>query len=371
MVAGSSYFTGSKDFSLTRYNSDGSVDSTFGSAGNVSTDIGSSSNDEAKAIAIQSDQKVLVAGTSFISGTYDFAVVRYNSNGTLDTSFGTAGKVTTDVGVASADYLNAMVVQADGKILVSGEIYFGGVFDFAVVRYNSNGTLDTSFGTGGKVTTDLGSGVNDLSNSMAVQADGKILLAGNSTPGGFSVFALVRYNTNGALDMSFGTAGKVFTDVAAGTDDVAYSVAIQSDGKILLAGHALSASSYDLAVVRYNTSGSLDATFGSAGKVTTDTSFGIDDFVRGMAMQSDGKILITGYSFAGNYNSTVARYTSNGVLDTSFGTAGVVTSAFSLTSDDLAYALAIQNDGQILLAGVATPISDNDFALVRLPANGR
>jgi uncharacterized delta-60 repeat protein len=350
----------------------GSLDLTFGTLGKVTTDFGSS-NDIASSVAIQSDGKMVVAGYSHIIGvTYDFAVVRYNTDGSLDTSFGTLGKVTTDFGSLD-DFAYSVVIQSDGKIVVAGGYDSGANYDFAVVRYNTNGSLDTSFGTLGKVTTDFGS-FHDQANSVAIQSDGKIVLAGYSNNnGGIDDFAAVRYNTNGSLDTSFGTMGKVITDFGS-SRDTANSVAIQSDGKIVLAGYStVGGNTYDFAVVRYNTNGSLDTSFDSDGKVTTD--FGVSqDIAHSVAIQSNGKIVVTGFNNFGGTNTNdfaVVRYNTNGSLDTSFGTLGKVTTDFG-SSNDVPTSLAIQSDGKIVVAGSSSYNNsvNTDFVVVRYNTNG-
>ncbi|WP_448268342.1 putative Ig domain-containing protein [Nostoc sp. DSM 114159] len=325
------------NFAVVRYNSNGSLDTSFNSTGKVTTDFGNT--DIAYSIALQDDGKILVAGAS----SSNFAVVRYNSNGGLDTSFGTAGKVTTNLG--STDIAYSIALQDDGKILLAGKR--GN--DFAVVRYNSNGGLDTSFGTAGKVITNLGS--TDIAYSIALQDDGKILLAGVSN----NNFAVVRYDSNGSLDTSFGTAGKVITDIGTNTTDTAYSIALQDDGKILLAG----VSSNNFAVVRYDSNGSLDTSFGTAGKVITN--LGSTDIAYSVSVQANGKIIVAGSS---NNNFALVRYNSNGTLDTDFNTTGIITTDIGTKTTDNAYALT-QHDGTVIVAG----ISANNFAVARYRVN--
>ncbi|MBM3273394.1 hypothetical protein FJY94_09220, partial [Candidatus Kaiserbacteria bacterium] len=195
------------------------------------------------------------------------------------------GKVTTAIGTGAAG--ESVTVQADGKILVAGFASNGSNADFALVRYNTDGSLDTRFGTGGKVTTAIGTG-SDWGESVTVQTDGKILVAGDA--GGY--FGLVRYNTDGSLDTSFDGDGKVTTDIGTGYD-YGYSVTVQADGKILVAGSADIGGNYNFALVRYNTNGSLDISFDSDGKLTT--KIGSDDVEgKSVVVQTDGKILVTG-----------------------------------------------------------------------------
>ncbi|MEH2115849.1 putative Ig domain-containing protein, partial [Nostoc sp.] len=249
-------------------------------------------------------------GTSYNGTNNDFAIVRYNSNGTLDTSFNTTGKVTIDFN-SNDDSGNSITVQADGKILVAGTSYNGTNNDFAIVRYNSNGTLDTSFNTTGKLTTDFNSN-DDSGNSITVQADGKILVAGTSYNGTDYDFAIVRYNSNGTLDTSFNTTGKVTTDFDT-NDDSSYSVTVQADGKILVVGTSNNGTNNDFAIVRYNSNGTLDTSFNTTGKVTTDFNSN-DDSGNSITVQADGKILVAGTSNNGTDNDfAVARYLVNQV----------------------------------------------------------
>jgi uncharacterized delta-60 repeat protein len=359
VAAGSSKNGSNYDFALARYNTDGTLDTNFGTGGKVITAIGSST-DVAESVAIQSDGKIVAAGFSNNGSNNDFALVRYNTNGTLDTTFDSDGKVTTAIGSAN-DRAYSVAIQSDGKIVVAGYSDNGSNDDFALVRYNTNGTLDTSFDSDGKVTTDIGSG--DIAQSVAIQTDGKIVAAGFSNNVSNVDFTLVRYNTNGTLDTTFDSDGKVTTAIGSGTD-VAYSVALQSDGKIVVAGYSNNGSNFDFALVRYNTDGSLDTSFDSDGKVTTDIG-GSDDRAFSVAIQSDGKIVVAGFSNnVSNVDFTLVRYNTDGTLDTSFDSDGKVTTAIGSASD-FARSVAIQSDGKIVVAGYSDNGSNADFALVR------
>jgi len=358
-VAGYTYNAGNNDFALVRYNSNGSLDSSFCSGGRVTTAIGFS--DYGQSVAIQSDGKIVLAGYIWNGSNYGFALVRYNSSGSLDSSFGSGGKVTSAIG-SSNDCCMSVAIQSNGKIAVAGYTYNGSNWDFALVRYNSNGSLDTSFGSGGKVTTDFGS-THDYGNSVAIQSDGKIVVGGYTNNGSFGGFALVRYNSDGSLDTSFGSAGKV-----TGPSGYGSSVAIEPDGKIVLGGYAWNGDGF--ALVRYNSSGSLDASFGSDGEVTTAIGSS-DDEGNSVAVQSDGKIVVAGYTYNGsNYDFALVRYNSNGSLDSSFGSGGKVTSAIG-SSDDYGRSMALQSDGKIVVAGYTYNGSNSyDFALARYSSNG-
>ena len=228
----------------------GDLDSTFGTGGKVTTAIGS--NSDARSVLVQSDGKIVAAGTSGNGSNNVFLAVRYNTGGSLDATFGTGGKVTTSFGSGYA-CANSAAVQSDGKIVAAGSYYMGGGAVFAVVRYNTDGSLDATFGMGGKVTTSIGF-YADYGNSVALQSDGKIVVAGVSNN---DDIAVVRYNTDGSLDATFGTGGKVTTSIGSGMD-YGNSVVLQSNGKIVVTGWSYNGSKNDFAVVRYNTDGSLD-----------------------------------------------------------------------------------------------------------------
>src|SRR5262245_14520655 len=285
----------------------GDLDPTFGTGGMVTTDI-NRSTDIANAVAIQTDGKLVVVGETYKNNdfsTEDFVVTRYNSDGTLDNTFGVRGRVRTDFpGLAAVP--SSVVIQPDGKIVVAGGAFplFTFLGNFEVVRYNPNGSLDASFGSGGIVTTIFPEG--SYAFDVALQPDGKIIAAGtlfvDFNPGDQSDtdFALARYNADGSLDTSFGSGGTVTTDFFANEDD-AFSVLIQPDGKIVAVGSANDpATFYDFAAARFLSNGTIDTTFGVAGKVSTD--FGDQNFdrARSAALQADGKIVAAGFAISQN-----------------------------------------------------------------------
>ena len=358
LVAGYSNNASNKDFAVVRYNTNGSLDTSFDTDGKVTTPVGGS-DDIACSIALQPDGKIVVGGYTFNGSNYNFAVVRYNTDGSLDTSFDTDGKVTTVIGTGN-DVGYSVALQADGKIILAGYTT-GANIDFAVVRYNANGSLDTSFDTDGKVITPVGT-TNDYGRSAAIQADGKIVVGGYISNGASYNFAVVRYNTDGSLDTAFDTDGKVTT--AIGTTSLANYLVIQTDGKILLAGYSAGTTN-DFAVARYNTNGSLDTSFDTDGKATTDIG-GYDDVVNSLVLQSDGKIVVAGESGNGTSDDfALVRYNTNGSLDATFDTDGKVTTPVGATTNDGAYSVALQSDGKIVAAGFVWNGSNNDIAVVR------
>jgi len=348
------------EFAVVRSHTDGELDTSFGGTGMVKTALGTNgSQSYGRSVAVQGDGKIVVAGSYLSGGTLgsysDIAVVRYNADGSLDTSFGGTGKVTTDFGGYYDSGYSLALSGSSGKIVVAGNtVPWGGAGnDVAVVRYNANGTLDTSFGGTGKVKTDLGG--TDSGNSVAVQSDGKVVVAGQS---GKSI-AVVRYNANGTLDTSFGGTGKVMTTIGSSNNNGA-GVAVQGDGKIVVAGDSSNGSGFDIAVVRYNANGTLDTSLGGTGKVTTD--LGGNDYGKSVKVQGNGKIVVAGYSSIGSgYELAVVRYNANGTLDTSFGGTGWQMPAFG-NSRNFGNSVAISgNDGKIVVAGE----SQYNIAVVR------
>ena len=366
LVAGGAHNGSNYDFALLRYQPNGSLDSSFGNVGRVLTPIGNS-QDFGRGVAVQQDGKIVVVGDANNGADNDLALVRYQADGNLDPSFGNGGKVTTTILSNSGEIGRSVAVQPDGKILVAGHTDNGAVKDsFALVRYMSNGSLDNGFGSGGKVTTSIGSG-DDHGYRVLVQSDGKILVAGDSEIGGNRDFALVRYHPNGTLDTSFGNNGKVVTSIGLG-DDGAQALAVQGDGKIVLAGFAANGNSddFDFALVRYLADGSIDPTFGTGGKVVTDIAGGSDDTGNGLTVLPGGRILVVGSSGrdGSNYDFALAQYLADGSLDTTFGSGGKMLTPVG-TSDDFGWSVAVQSDGNFVVGGDSRNGSNYEFALVR------
>src|SRR6266571_3983905 len=302
----------------------GALDPSFGSGGIVVTDFNGSIDDAAFAVAVQPDGKVLAAGYVFLSAAtnYDFALARYLPDGSLDPSFGTNGKVATDFH-GSTDVARAVALQPDGKIVVAGYALRldGPAFDFALARYNADGSLDASFGVDGRVVTDFsaGGGIfanNDGASSAALQSDGKIVVAGASTHElTFQDFAMARYNPDGSLDASFGNGGKAELSFFNNADiDFISGVALQPDGKIVVAGITTTATR-DFALARYDADGRLDLTFGVNGKVVTDVGNAHNNAFA-VALQPDGRIVIAGQVQPNSSSSdfALARYLNPEVI---------------------------------------------------------
>lgn len=375
------------DFAIVRYNPDGSLDPSLDGDGKATTDIGANSYDDATSVAIQPDGTLIVAGwtasganTSFGISDNDFAVVRYKSNGSLDTSFGKGGKVVTNFGTDSSEAIAAVAIQADGKIVAVGSTDNGSSDDFAIARYNPDGTLDTSFDNDGKVITSL-TKFRDSAHAVVIQPDGKIVIAGETFNSPYSVFAVLRYKANGSLDTTFDGDGIVTTQIGTNSD-VANAVAVLPNGKIVAAGSsfgqtsgipgAYTSSGDRFALVKYNSDGSLDTSFGQGGKALTVVRSKARAFATSAALQSDGKIIVAGY-LANNItvatNITAARFNANGSVDTSFGQSGIIISKIG-TGAEQANSVAIQSEGKIVIGGYAFIVSGVDFVLIRYNGNG-
>jgi uncharacterized delta-60 repeat protein len=339
---------------LARYNPNGSLDTSFGSGGKVTTNFGHTGI--AKAVALQPDGKIVVAGQLGEFGLDnrpdlpDFLIARYNPDGSLDTTFSGDGWAQTDF-FGSGDAASDLVLQGN-KILVSGVADAGstnGGYNFALARYTASGNPDSTFDGDGKLTTDFGSG-SDEARAVALQSDGKITVAGAVN----NDFALARYAANGSLDTGFDSDGRLTTDF--GGSEGALDLSVQEDGKLVVAGQAHNGANSDLALARYNpANGSLDGEFDFDGRLITDFG-GNNDYAFGVAVQDDGRIVAAGISGS---DFALARYNSDGTPNASFNNDGKLKTDFG--SGDYAFGVAIQEDGKILAAGRAS----GSFALAR------
>jgi uncharacterized delta-60 repeat protein len=328
-------------FAVARYNPAGSLDSSFGTGGTDVVNFGSgTSNPKVNAYAYgatrQADGKVVLSGAVFNdykNGTIQsfLGLARLNTNGTLDTTFGNQGKVTTSFSGGTTADGGGVVIQSDGKIVAAE----GNAAGFELARYNANGNLDTSFGSGGKVVTALGTGTS-YAAALLLQPDGKLIVTGELEPAsGGGVRELVRYNADGSLDASFGSGGIVSGPAAL---ELAYTAALYPSGSPkagdILVIVRFAAGDYGLA--RYNANGSLDSTFGTGGEVHSTGR------LHAVAIATDGKIVAVGENAA-------FRYNADGSVDDTFGTGGVVTTAIG--NDSVFWAVALQPNGDIVAAG--------------------
>jgi len=346
-------------WALARYKPNGVLDPSFGSGGTVTTSF--QGFDLADAAANQDDKTVVAGYTSSDGGgtNFKFALARYLNNGALDPSFGSGGKVITSIN--SYDFADAVAVDG-GKIIVAGATSpdLGVHLYFVVARYNSNGSLDTSFGSGGITTTDFGQGYNSA-GGLAVMGD-RIVAAGYEGTRGHLDFAVARYTNDGSLDNTFGAGGKVITDF--GNDAAGHAVDVHA-GHIVVIGTYFNGLDHDFAAALYARNGSLVSTFGSGGKATLNV--GQDDFAYSGGFGPDGTVIAAGDTgtSAPADSFAVARWTSTGAPDPEFGSGGhTVTSIGTLSG---AFASGMGPDHKIVAAGysdnsfaVARYIDDTD-----------
>jgi len=340
---------------------DGELDPTFGDGGIVLEDFGGLEVFD-RAMAIQPDGKIIMAGRDMTLEYEDrFALARFQADGSLDPSFGQGGLALVSAGFYPED----IALLPDGKILGGGR---GGALMLA--RFQADGSLDPSFGTGGIAANDVPNDIEVFEvfgEAMAVQPDGKIILAGSVDLSPLSngwPYMVARHHPDGSLDTSFGTNGIVLTEIGPYLD-WSEAVALQPDGKIVLAGHTY----HEFVIIRYNPDGSLDSSFGIDG--VTKISFRTEDIPYDVVVQPDGKIVVAGYSSVGNMDDefALARLNPDGSLDTSFGQGGKVESDFEGNETTIS-AITLQADGKIVAAGRTETQEGDLFVIARYLADG-
>ena len=336
----------------------GNPDDTFG--GGLVT-WGGFGGDLGLAVITQADGKILVTGRAD-HGDDDLMVVRYHPSGMLDTSFGLLGVATWDGGYD--DIGEGIAVQPDGRIVVVGTTGNGSDNDMMVVRFNTDGSLDDSFGIGGIVIINGSS--FDEGHAVALQPDGRIVAAGRSFIGGSNDCLVVRLNSDGTLDNGFDGAGVLHWDNG-GNQESASGLAVQSDGRIVVVGYSNSGGNYDLVVVRFNANGTLDNSFGNGGVLLWD---GLGEASgAGVALQGDGRIVVVGKrEMGGNVDLLVLRLNGDGTFDGSFGLLGIA--IWDGGEEDQGTDVVVEGDGRIVVSGFSNNGSENDALLVRFDGGG-
>ena len=368
VVAGDSRISskGINDFVVLRYQPDGTLDTTFSGDGRQLTNFGG--YDQALDVALQSDGKFVAAGQTCNadSSICDVALARYKPGGSLDTTFSGDGKQTDDFGGGDNGSLGGVAIQPDGKIVVAGYMDNGANYDFAVYRYLSNGSLDTTFSGDGMAQIGFGAGRQDLAQELVIQSDGKIVVVGYTGDANEhnNNFALVRLKPNGSLDPAFNGGGKQVTNF--GGEDYGNGIALQADGKIVVAGSKNTSTLSSFALARYNVDGSLDTTFNFSGKKVFNFSANRNSGASTVLIQPDGKIVALGYAFNGTDNDfALVRFKSGGGFDTTFSSDGRVVVNFGGIDGGLA--LAIQPvDGKYVLSGRTDDGTQLDLAVARV-----
>lgn len=343
------------NFFICRFTANGTMDTTFGPNGNgtISIDIkGTNKFDVGRCVAVQPDGKIIVAGTAGLqtdNSASHAGFIRLNSDGTLDNSFGTAGKFSFPVGNDTSNpyvFINEVQIQPDGKIVGIGRARNSSTaYDYAIVRLNADGTLDSDFSNDGKHTVDFG-GPADEATHLKILPDGKMLVAGNTSED----LGIVRLFDDGSVDNSYGTLGKLEIVPGEGSYYLR-GIAWQADGKIVTSGHTIGASNIQLN--RWNADGTADTSFGTDGVTETDVDSGSDDQAsKALLIQDDGKIIVLGRITTGSTSYFgVLRYTDAGILDSTFSNDGQVLTTFG-TAFSFATSGMLQPDGKLLVAGL-------------------
>ncbi len=356
------------EIALARYLPDGRLDPRFGAGGLVEV---RGVDNVVRSGLLQPDGRMVVAGVSTASGQQDFFLARFRRDGTPDPTFGSTGRVLTDVGPVrdDLDFGEAVLRQSDGKLIVVGQTRGRHPHrDFAVLRYTRVGRLDRRFGTRGIVRTDVGGRSDEWAEAVATQPDGKILVGGGILAKGSAEFALVRYRPDGRLDPGFGNRGVVLTDVGSGFGEIR-ALKLMPDRKIVAVGRAQAGTGYSAVIVRYRPDGRLDRTFGGDGKVITPVAFARAAGGLAAVLQRDGKLVLAG---GNGERFLLARYLGNGDLDLGFGDQGFATPGPTAGREEAASAVVLQRDGKIVIAGTSGPSAGaegaSDFAIARYTA---
>ncbi len=351
VAAGYQVVNGNENMHVIRYNSNGTFDANFGNNGVIEDSVGNA-NDAAFAVTVQADGKIVVAGAFENPINRDIFIKRYDSTGVVDTTFGLAGISITDFQNNNDDIPLDIAIQSDGKIVLCGVTFNGSNNDIILLRFNVDGDIDSTFGNGGKVSTDI-AGTNDRGNSMVLQTDGRILVGGSTESLSSGVdFIVARYKTDGVPDSSFNSDGVFLLDISQ-IDDLGYSLVLQPDGKIIGGGvtNTLAGDEDDL-LFRLDSAGNLDTTFNATGILIKDYN-GSDNRINDVMIQSDGKIITAGYVFTVDYDISLSRYNTDGTDDVSFGTLSHISHEIGIENDNV-YSALLQSDDKLIVTGSYT-----------------
>lgn len=363
---------------IARYNTDGTLDTTFNTVGYTPPFGTNVLLNCIRQIIITPTNKILAVGAIYTTKWYIY-LVQYNMNGTLDTTFGINGRRNIDVGPSITMTVGNAIYTSDNKILIATNSYLSDG-DFNIVKTNKFGDLETSFGTNGIVTLD---GVNnDLEGRIALRSDGKILLSGNSNSsaaqGTYKQHCLMLVNPDGTLDTTFGTNGKIFTNFQVNNSQQIKNLMLLSDNSILISGaiYTNNQAGNDGFVAKYNATGQLDSSFGTNGVstvsfVNSNGFLGMSDYINGMTIQNDNKIVVAGLTsgYQMSTKSCVARFNSDGTIDTTFGSNGQL--SFPIYGyEESALDVKTQSDGKIVVCGTTKIANfDRSYVVARLTPN--
>ena len=361
------------DFAVLKLKPDGTADTTFGTLGVVIVDLSGNNNDKAYSLQLDDDGNIYVGGYTYSGSNHDFAVLKLDSNGNNDTSFGTLGVAIVDLSGNNNEVSYSLQLDDDGNIYVGGYTYSGSNFDFAVLKLKPDGITDTSFGTLGVAIIDL-SGGYDYARSLQLDDDGNIYVGGYTDSGSNYDFAVLKLDSSGNNDESFGVSGVAIVDLSGNNNDQAYSLQLDDDGNIYVAGYTATTGT-DFAVLKLKPDGTTDASFGTLG-VAIMHPFGFNDDARSLQLDDAGNIYVGGYTDgpeASDKDFAVLKLKPDGTADTSFGTLGVaIVDVFGLNDD--ARSLQLDDAGNIYVGGYtysgSEPESRYDFAILKLKPDG-
>lgn len=352
--------------SMFVYAQSGTYDTSFNGTGMVMGNY-TSGNNSADNMVIQSDGKIVVSGATGTSSNINTGVSRYNTDGTIDTTFGTNGKMSFSSGTGTKSYLYDMALQTDGKIVIAGYRWTGSEGDFVMARLNADGTLDNTFGVNGIAIFDKG--LSEVAESFAINPDGSFIVSGYVDDN----YTLLKVKNNGMIDTTFGNNGWV-TTVFQSLSASSKSTSINAAGRIIVGGMGVGANQSEFVMAAYNPNGTLDTTFGQGGKINFHIGYDNDFGLRVLQLEN-GKILFGGHSYVGStplrYELAIVRLNANGSFDTSFGENGIFKSRFYENGRSYLEGMVLQSDGKLVVTGSANVNSEENYGILRITENGQ
>ncbi|HAM88042.1 MAG: hypothetical protein US83_C0001G0013 [Candidatus Falkowbacteria bacterium GW2011_GWC2_38_22] len=364
-VTGSQYTNGS-DWAIRKYTSTGILDTSWGTSGILTYNSGALQSDIAQAVTIDSQNNVYVAGTQGTNG-FDWAIRKYTSAGTLDTSWGSAGQLTYNSGASQWDFANAVILDSQNNIYIVGSRETDNT-DWVIRKYTSTGILDTSWGSAGMVTYNSGASQSDDANTIIIDSQNNIYIAGFQGTNGAD-WAIRKYTSAGILDTDWGFSGLVTYNSGDLQLDYARAIAIDSQNNIYVAG-SQQTNGYDWIIRKYTSTGTLDTSWGTSGILTYNSGASQADHARSITLDCQNNIYVAGYQGTNGTDWAIRKYTSTGILDTSWGTSGILTYNSGASQWDYAQAITIDNQNNIYVAGYQST-NGNDWAVRKYDPSGQ
>ncbi len=358
IAVGSTYINNVQNLVAARYNSNGAIDTTFATSG-VFTSLANSTSAVANAVTVDSSSRIIIVG----GNANAVVVIRLTTTGVLDSTFGTGGIVTLTPG-GNVGEASSVIIDANGKILICG----ASNSQMLIARFNTNGTIDTTFNTTGYNLVTVNG--NDTGNSITIDQNAKIVIGGSTIGGGGTNFSIVRLTSAGVVDTTFGTSGSVVTQIPSENNNSVQSIMIDSSNRIIAAGYgSVPGTNAVFALARYSNAGVIDTTFGTGGTGIVTTSIGVVAQIFGATLDQSGNIFTAGLS---DNQVAAARYTPNGSLDTTFGISGIITTTVNSNGSQMNAVTVQASDGRVVAGGFETldvNTGDQAFALIRYNKN--